>query len=147
MAHNASDVLSVQLLARRAGLLEVDEDGGCTANHLRVTPLFETVDDLGRAPEVLGHLLEDPFYRSSLTQSDDLQEIMLGYSDSGKDAGYVTSNWTLYKAQGLLCSVARKHGVKLGSSTGGAAAPDEEEGPATRRSWPSPLIRCRAGSG
>ena len=113
MARNASDVLCVQLLARRAGLLEVDEGGGCTANHLRVTPLFETVDDLGRAPEVLGHLLEDPFYRSSLTQSDDLQEIMLGYSDSGKDAGYVTSNWTLYKAQGLLCSVARKHGVNL----------------------------------
>ena len=113
MARNASDVLCVQLLARRVGLLEVDERGGCTANHLRVTPLFETVEDLGRAPEVLGHLLEDPFYRSSLTESDDLQEIMLGYSDSGKDAGYVTSNWTLYKAQGLLCSVARKHGVNL----------------------------------
>ena len=60
MARNASDVLSVQLLARRAGLLEVDEGGECTANLLRVTPLFETVDDLGRAPEVLGHLLEDP---------------------------------------------------------------------------------------
>jgi phosphoenolpyruvate carboxylase len=113
MARNASDVLSVQLLARRAGLLEVDEGGGCTANYLRVTPLFETVDDLGRAPEVLEHLLEDPFYRSSLTESDDLQEIMLGYSDSGKDAGYVTSNWTLYKAQGLLCSVARNDGVNL----------------------------------
>src|SRR5215210_4817465 len=113
MARNASDVLCVQLLARRAGLLEIDELGGCTANHLRVTPLFETVEDLGRAPEVLGHLLEDPFYRSSLTESDDLQEIMLGYSDSGKDAGYVTSNWTLYKAQGLLCSVARNDGVNL----------------------------------
>jgi phosphoenolpyruvate carboxylase len=113
MARNASDVLCVQLLARRVRLLEVDERGRCTANHLRVTPLFETVEDLGRAPEVLGHLLEDPFYRSSLTESDDLQEIMLGYSDSGKDAGYVSSNWTLYKAQGLLCSVARKHGVNL----------------------------------
>jgi phosphoenolpyruvate carboxylase len=113
MARQASDVLSVQLLARRAGLLEVDEDGRCTANYLRVTPLFETVDDLGRAPEVLGHLLDDPFYRSSLEESDDLQEIMLGYSDSGKDAGYITSNWTLYKAQGNLCSVARKYGVNL----------------------------------
>jgi phosphoenolpyruvate carboxylase len=113
MARQASDVLSVQLLARRAGLLEVDEGGRCTANYLRVTPLFETVDDLRRAPEVLGHLLDDPFYRSSLEKSDDLQEIMLGYSDSGKDAGYITSNWTLYQAQGALCSVARKHGVKL----------------------------------
>ncbi len=113
MAHHASDVLCVQLLARRAGLLEVDEGGRCTANYLRVTPLFETVDDLRRAPEVLGYLLDDPFYRSSLQESDDLQEIMLGYSDSGKDAGYVTSNWTLYEAQGLLCSVARTYGVDL----------------------------------
>jgi len=113
MAHHASDVLSVQLLARRAGLLEVDESGRCAANYLRVTPLFETVDDLQRAPEVLRYLLEDPFYRSSLSRSDDLQEIMLGYSDSGKDAGYVTSNWTLYKAQGLLSSVAREFGVNL----------------------------------
>ena len=113
MAHHASDVLSVQLLARRAGLLEVDENGRCTANHLRVSPLFETVDDLERAPEVLGYLLEDPFYRSSLGESDDLQEIMLGYSDSGKDAGYVTSNWTLYKAQRLLSSVAGKFGVRV----------------------------------
>jgi phosphoenolpyruvate carboxylase len=113
MARNASDVLSVQLLARWSGLLEVDESGRCIANYLRVTPLFETVDDLRRAPEVLGYLLEDPFYRSSLRESGDLQEIMLGYSDSGKDAGYVTSNWTLYKAQGLLCSVARSYGVNL----------------------------------
>ncbi|MDQ3941660.1 MAG: phosphoenolpyruvate carboxylase, partial [Actinomycetota bacterium] len=108
-----SDVLCVQLLARRAGLLEVDEDGRCTANHLRVTPLFETIDDLDRAPEVLRRLLQDPFYRSSLSQGGDLQEIMLGYSDSGKDAGYVTSNWALYKAQGLLSSVAQEHGVRL----------------------------------
>jgi phosphoenolpyruvate carboxylase len=113
MAHHASDVLCVQLLARRAGLLEVDEAGTCIANHLRVSPLFETVDDLRRAPGVLGDLLQDPFYRSSLREGDDLQEIMLGYSDSGKDAGYVTSNWTLYEAQGLLLSVASRFGVEL----------------------------------
>jgi phosphoenolpyruvate carboxylase len=113
MAHHASDVLCVQLLARRAGLLEVDEEGRCTTNHLGVSPLFETVDDLERAPEVLGYLLEDPFYRSSLEAGGNLQEIMLGYSDSGKDAGYVTSNWTLYEAQSLLKSVANRFGVEL----------------------------------
>ena len=53
MAHHASDVLCVQLLAKRAALLQVDAEGNCSANHLRVSPLFETVDDLGRAPEVL----------------------------------------------------------------------------------------------
>ncbi|WP_166176037.1 phosphoenolpyruvate carboxylase [Rubrobacter tropicus] len=113
MAHHASDVLCVQLLARRAGLLEVDEEGRCTSNHLRVSPLFETVDDLKRAPDALRNLLDDPFYRSSLSHGGDLQEIMLGYSDSGKDAGYVASNWTLYKAQGHLVSVAGEHGVRL----------------------------------
>jgi len=113
MAHNASDVLSVQLLARQAGLLEVDERGQCTANHLRVTPLFETIADLDRAPGVLNGLLEDPFYRSSLKSSGNLQEIMLGYSDSGKDAGYVTSNWALYRAQGSLAEVAGEHGVEI----------------------------------
>ena len=113
MAHHASDVLCVQLLAKRAGLLLVDEEGRCTANHLRVSPLFETVDDLKRAPEALRSLLGDPFYRSSLAHGGDLQEIMLGYSDSGKDAGYVTSNWTLYEVQGSLASVAREHGVHL----------------------------------
>jgi phosphoenolpyruvate carboxylase len=113
MAQQASDVLSVQLLARRVGLLEVDEEGECAASYLRVTPLFETVDDLERAPEVLRRLLDDPFYRSSLSRGGDLQEIMLGYSDSGKDAGYVTSNWTLYEAQGDLTTVAKEHGVEL----------------------------------
>ena len=113
MAHHASDVLSVQLLARLVGLLEVDENGECRANHLRVTPLFETIDDLSRAPEVLRELLRDPFYRASLSRSGDLQEVMLGYSDSGKDAGYVTSSWSLYKAQGLLSAVAGEYGVRL----------------------------------
>jgi phosphoenolpyruvate carboxylase len=113
MAHQASDVLSVQLLARRAGLLEVDESGRCTQNHLRITPLFETIGDLEGAPEVLRRLLDDPFYRSSLSRMEDLQEIMLGYSDSGKDAGYVTSNWALYKAQVALSRVAHEHGVRL----------------------------------
>jgi phosphoenolpyruvate carboxylase len=113
MTHQASDVLSVQLLARRAGLLEADERGRCTRSLLLITPLFETIEDLERAPDVLRRLLEDPFYRSSVARGGNLQEIMLGYSDSGKDAGYVTSNWTLYKAQGLLSSLAREHAVEL----------------------------------
>ena len=123
MTQQASDLLCVQLLARAAGLLEVDERGRCTANHLRITPLFESIEDLERAPDVLRRLLEDPFYRSSLSQSGDLQEIMLGYSDSGKDAGYMTSNWTLYKAQRHLSSVAREYGVilRLFHGRGGSA--------------------------
>ena len=132
MAHHSSDVLSVQLLARRAGLLETDDGGHCTASYIKVTPLFETIEDLERAPKVLRNLLEDSFYRSSLYQSEDLQEIMLGYSDSGKDAGYVTSNWTLYKAQQELTSVAEEYGVELrlfhgrGGSAGRGGGPSYE---------------------
>jgi phosphoenolpyruvate carboxylase len=113
MAHHVSDVLAVQFLAHQAGLLEVDGDRRCRANALGVTPLFETVDDLLLAPEVLDHLLSDPLYRSSLEARGNLQEIMLGYSDSGKDAGYITSNWALNQAQRRLSEVARKHGVRL----------------------------------
>jgi len=113
MARGASDVLGVQFLARRAGLLEIDDEGRCTENRLNVSPLFETIDDLEEAPEVLRRLLEDPFYRSALEKRGDLQEIMLGYSDSGKDAGYVASNWALYKAQRALSAVAQEYGVKL----------------------------------
>ena len=113
MAREASDVLAVQFLALRAGLLKVDGEGHCTENRLDVTPLFETIEDLEEAPRVLERLLKDPFYRSALEKRGDLQEIMLGYSDSGKDAGYVTSNWALYKAQRALSEVAKEHGVKL----------------------------------
>jgi phosphoenolpyruvate carboxylase len=113
MARGASDVLGVQFLARRATLLELDGEGRCTENRLNVSPLFETIDDLEEAPEVLRRLLEDAFYRSALEKRGDLQEIMLGYSDSGKDAGYVASNWALYKAQRALSAVAKEYGVKL----------------------------------
>jgi phosphoenolpyruvate carboxylase len=132
MAHQASDVLCVQFLARQAGLLRIGPDERCTTNYLRVTPLFETLEDLERAPEALRSLLRDPFYRSSLSQSGNLQEIMLGYSDSGKDAGYITSNWSLYKAQRLLSSVAREYGVRLrlfhgrGGSAGRGGGPSYE---------------------
>ena len=113
MARGASDVLAVQFLARGGGLLVVDGEGRCKENRLGVAPLFETIDDLDEAPEVLERLLGDPFYRSALEKRGDLQEIMLGYSDSGKDAGYVTSNWALYKAQKALSAVAREHGIRL----------------------------------
>lgn len=113
MAHQVSDVLAVQLLAKRAGLIDVDETGHPTADCIGITPLFETEDDLLRAPRVLEELLQDPFYRSSLKARDNLQEIMLGYSDSGKDAGYITSNWVLYQAQINLSAVAQEHGINL----------------------------------
>ena len=113
MARGASDVLAVVYLARRSGLVEVDGEGRCKSGAIGVSPLFETVDDLEAAPGALRGLLEDPVYRSFIAARGDVQEVMLGYSDSGKDAGYVTSNWALYKAQMQLAEVAREYGVKL----------------------------------
>ena len=100
MAHQPSDVLAVLLLQLKA---EVPQP-------LRVVPLFETYDDLARAPECLDALLSLPAYRARI---DGSQEVMIGYSDSAKDAGFLAAAWAQYQAQEGLAAVAAKHGVKL----------------------------------
>jgi len=100
MAHQPSDVLAVLLLQRKA---EVPRP-------MRVVPLFETYDDLARAPECLDALLSLPAYRERI---DGAQEIMIGYSDSAKDAGFVAAAWAQYRAQEGLSAVAGRHGVRL----------------------------------
>ena len=82
-------------------------------HHLRVSPLFETIDDLRRAPEVMHRLFENPVYRAHLKAQQNVQDVMIGYSDSSKDGGILTSSWELYKAQESLWAMARTHGVEL----------------------------------
>ncbi|GJP55612.1 hypothetical protein CLOM_g14562 [Closterium sp. NIES-68] len=101
MATSASHVLEVQLLQRAAGV----------KRPLRVVPLFERLDDLSNAPAVLEQLFSLPLYRASLEGG--VQEIMIGYSDSGKDAGRLGAAWALYKAQARVVEVACAHGVQL----------------------------------
>ncbi|MGH9754858.1 MAG: phosphoenolpyruvate carboxylase, partial [Blastocatellia bacterium] len=84
-----------------------------SAIRIGVSPLFETIEDLRRAPEIMRRLFEHPFYRRRLAAQGDLQEVMIGYSDSSKDGGILTSSWELYKAQERLWEVARAHGVEL----------------------------------
>ncbi|MBI5198385.1 MAG: phosphoenolpyruvate carboxylase [Nitrospirae bacterium] len=112
MTHQASDVLAAILLAKEAGLCGEDDEGNYRAV-LDIVPLFETIDDLRRAARLMDGLFSHPVYRSYLKARGDLQEIMLGYSDSNKDGGMFTSSWELYKAQQSLWEVARKHGVVL----------------------------------
>ncbi|MEZ4390596.1 MAG: phosphoenolpyruvate carboxylase [Polyangiales bacterium] len=100
MAERASDVLCVHALQRLAGL----------ARPLRVAPLFETVDDLRDAPEVMRALYALPMYRAMIRGE---QEVMIGYSDSAKDAGRFGSAWALYRAQEALAEVSREAGVRL----------------------------------
>jgi phosphoenolpyruvate carboxylase len=98
-----SDLLEVGVLLREAGLLgQVD-----------IIPLFESIADLGRCGEVLGAALELPLYRGWIAARGGAQEVMLGYSDSNKDGGYFTSNWSLYKAEAELVEVCRRRGVRL----------------------------------
>ncbi|WP_024545499.1 phosphoenolpyruvate carboxylase [Picosynechococcus sp. NKBG15041c] len=127
MTNEVSDVLEVLLLAQEAGLY--DPVTGTTT--IRIAPLFETVDDLRNAPEIMQALFDIPLYRACLaggygssqdlncdeTFGDrlmpDLQEIMLGYSDSNKDSGFLSSNWEIHKAQKNLQQVADPYGIDL----------------------------------
>ncbi|MEN6539173.1 MAG: phosphoenolpyruvate carboxylase, partial [Mizugakiibacter sp.] len=94
-------------LASRAGL------GAGSAVPLDVAPLLETIDDLERGPAILAALLADPVYRAHLAARGDVQTVMLGYSDSGKDGGIVASRWALQRAQVELPKIARAAGVRL----------------------------------
>jgi phosphoenolpyruvate carboxylase len=108
MAHDRSDVLAVLALARRGGL--VDDAG---AVPLDIAPLFETVDDLRRGTDTLRDLLADPVYRTHLAARGDVQMVMLGYSDSGKDGGIAASRWGLQRAQVELLEVAAENAIRL----------------------------------
>lgn len=110
MTTNASDLLTILLFARECGLLNNTHKPD---RSISVVPLFETIEDLRHAPKIFEKLLDERFYRDYITARGDLQEIMIGYSDSGKDGGIVTSNWELYKAQKQLVDLAESKGVKL----------------------------------
>ncbi|XVJ51984.1 MAG: phosphoenolpyruvate carboxylase [Vampirovibrio sp.] len=112
MTQNAHDLLYAQLLLKSAGLFYQNREG-VYESHMNVVPLFETIEDLQNAPTVMATLFESPAYQAQLKGRDQTQLIMLGYSDSNKDGGFVTSNWELYKAQEALLSVATQYGVKL----------------------------------
>lgn len=112
MTRNASDILTVQLLAKEAGLCGISDDNNLF-NRLDIAPLFETIDDLTRAPAILKSLLSNHTYRKYLAKRDNVQEVMLGYSDSCKDGGILTSSWELYHAQKTLTETAAEHKIKL----------------------------------
>lgn len=112
MTENASDILEVLVLAKEAGLYRVYPDG-TVVSRLHLAPLLETIEDLQNGPEMLQKLLDLPLYRKHLEARGNLQEVMLGYSDSSKDGGNITANWELYKAQEKIHAIASKYGVKL----------------------------------
>jgi phosphoenolpyruvate carboxylase len=127
-AASVSDLLEVAVLLKEAGLLHPTL-GTLDVN---IIPLFETIDDLRAGPAIMAAAFGLPFYMRLLQSRDRLQEVMLGYSDSNKDGGYVTSGWELHKAELELIAVFRAHGIKLqlfhgrGGSVGRGGGPSYE---------------------
>ena len=113
-----SDLLEVLLLQKETGLLRSQSPAdtlasGETRHDLMVIPLFETIPDLRRASAIMEEFMALPEVAQQLAQQGQLQEVMLGYSDSNKDGGFLTSNWELYKAENALVKVFDQAGVKL----------------------------------
>ncbi|MPQ99343.1 phosphoenolpyruvate carboxylase [Modestobacter sp. I12A-02628] len=112
MCGSVSDVLEVAVLLKEVGLVGVGADGR-PSSPIMIAPLFETIDDLQAAGTTLAAMLDEPLYRSMVDGRDGTQEVMLGYSDSNKDGGYLAANWALYRAELDLVEVARAQGVRL----------------------------------
>lgn len=111
MTKSPADLLRVLLLARESGLVDLTREKPVSS--IDVVPLFETLDDLENAPAVMRELMSDAVYRRQLEARGWRQEVMIGYSDSGKDAGILASSWSLYRGQELLVPVFREAGVEL----------------------------------
>jgi phosphoenolpyruvate carboxylase len=115
MCESVSDVLEVAVLLKEVGLLDpgAPSTGSSPSCPVGISPLFETIGDLQGAGTTLAAMLDQPLYRALVAARGDAQEVMLGYSDSNKDGGYLAANWALYRAELELVETARKGGIRL----------------------------------
>ena len=111
MCQSVSDMLEAAILLKEAGLLDVSSEDVYAP--VGIVPLFETIDDLQRGSSILESILDLPLYRAMVHARGESQEVMLGYSDSNKDGGYLAANWALYRAELDLVESARKTGIRL----------------------------------
>jgi phosphoenolpyruvate carboxylase len=135
MTRGAADMLSVLLLGRWAGCAPAPD----------IVPLFETLDDLDAAPRILSELFALDAYRAHLSECGGEQMVMIGYSDSNKDGGYLAANWALYRAQEAIARVAAEHGIALTLFHGRGGSVARGGGPAGRaiRAQPPGTVRGR----
>ncbi|HWG73699.1 MAG TPA: phosphoenolpyruvate carboxylase [Acidimicrobiales bacterium] len=126
---SVSDLLEVAVLLREVGLCRLDDTSGTWTSWVRIVPLFETIDDLAAAGRIVTTALELKPWRAMVERGGRRQEVMLGYSDSNKDGGYLTSNWALYRAERDLAHAARAAGVELSMFHGRGGAIGRGGGP------------------
>jgi len=127
MTNEVSDVLEVLLLQKLAGV------------NLPIAPLFETLEDLSRAPAILAALFAHPAYAPELTRNNRHQHVMLGYSDSNKDCGYLTANWALFRAQDAIMQVCRQHSMRVTLFHGRGGSIARGGGPAAKAILAQPV--------
>jgi phosphoenolpyruvate carboxylase len=113
MCQSVSDMLEAALLLKESGLIDASGAAPEAYCPVGIVPLFETIDDLQRGSSILEAALDLPLYRSLVDSRGGSQEVMLGYSDSNKDGGYLAANWALYRAELDLVESARKTGIRL----------------------------------
>ncbi|HET6736030.1 phosphoenolpyruvate carboxylase [Mycobacterium sp.] len=113
MCQSVSDMLEAAVLLKEVGLLDLSDGASGPYCPVGIVPLFETIDDLQRGSSILEAVLEFPLYRAMVSARGESQEVMLGYSDSNKDGGYLAANWALYRAELDLVESARKTGIRL----------------------------------
>ncbi len=128
MTHGLEDILAPLLLAKWHNICLTDDP----QEGLLFVPLFETREDLRNAPEVMGNLFTHPVYAPHLAKVGKQQTIMIGYSDSNKDAGYMAANWELYQAQETLATACRAHDVQMMLFHGRGGTIARGGGPANR---------------
>ena len=131
-ADSVSDLLEVALLLKEHGLLRAGSVTEESVMAVNIIPLFETIDDLRAGPAIMDRAFRLPLYMDLLKSRGSLHEVMLGYSDSNKDGGFLTSGWELYKAEIELVEVFKRHGIKMrlfhgrGGSVGRGGGPSYE---------------------